>query len=99
MTPKFDHLSIGKRDADCYDVYFKPGHGDKRPGGRVAALRSEYTQDAQGVRTAIPGTWGIRWEHHKDDGSYDRDFPKEIEALRFGSVHEAFAFYVGQVLL
>lgn len=99
MKPKFDHLSIGKRDADCYDVYFSPRAGDDRHGGRVAALRAEFTQDAQGKRTAIPGTWHIRWEHRDADGKFDRDFPKDVEALRFGSVHEAFAFYVGQVLL
>lgn len=100
MPPKFSYLSISKRDADCYDVYFRGGpNGAPHPDGRVAALRADFTEDAVGIRTATPGTWRIRWEHCGSDGRFDRDFSPAVEALRFGSVHEAFAFYCGQVLV
>jgi hypothetical protein len=90
---KTDGLSIFKRDADCYDI--------TSDGGRVAALRAEFTEDAAGERTATPGTWRIRWENRTTDGlrSFAHDVPPAVEALRFGTVHEAFAFYCGQVLL
>jgi len=91
MIPKFSYLSITKRDADCYDVY----DGDRR----VAALRSEFTEDEKYERTAIPGTWRIRWEHRNAEDKFDIDFPAEIANLRFNSVYEAFGFYCGQVLL
>lgn len=101
--PQFDNLSIGKRDADCYDVYYHKGFNSGHPSGRVAALRSEFTTDeATGARTATPGTWSIRWEHHSADTNYERvakDIPKEIEGLNFQSVHEAFAFYCSRVLI
>jgi hypothetical protein len=69
MLLHLDHLSISKRDADCYDVYHQPSRVPAKPGEkkvgthRVAAIRSEFTEDAQGRRTMIPGTWHIRWEH------------------------------------
>ena len=86
---KKSYLSIGKRDADCYDVY----DGDSR----VAALRSEFTEDENHERTAIPGTWRIRWEHRDKNDRYAPQDPA-ISGLKFGSAHEAFAFYCGQVL-
>lgn len=82
-------LSIWKRDADCYDVTTRAG--------RVAALRSDFTEDERGTRTAIPGTWRVRWEHHDADGHYIEQ-PQDIQGLHFASVYEAFAFYCGQVL-
>lgn len=94
---KRDHLSIGKRDDDCYDVY-----DDK---ARIAALRADFTTDeATGERTVIPGTWAIRWEFN--DGVAEAyfpngrriDMPDAITFLSFGTVHEAFAFLCGQVL-
>ncbi|UTC29730.1 hypothetical protein BAJUN_01000 [Bajunvirus bajun] len=102
--PKFHGLSIGKRDADCYDVYYSgPRIGQEgHPGGRVAALRSSFTEDEKGERTATPGTWIIRWEHRDPDTKYERfqkDIPEAIESLRFESVHEAYAFYCSRVLL
>lgn len=93
---KRSHLSISKRDADCYDVY----DGDRR----VAALRSDFTEDAQRIRTMTPGTWIIRWEF-KDGQPTDLSaggswvkMPKEIEGLTFQTVHDAFAFFCSQVL-
>lgn len=83
------YLSIGKRDADCYDVC--------DTGGRCAALRSDFTEDEQGARASVPGTWRIRWEEHDVGGNYIRPDPA-IENLRFNTVTEAFAFYCGQVL-
>lgn len=82
---KFDYLAIGKRDADCYDV--------TDGSGRVAALRAEFIQGPGYERTMIPGTWQIRWE-----GPDHRTIPAAIEALRFNSAHEAFAFFCGQCL-
>ncbi|AXQ68809.1 hypothetical protein HOU00_gp316 [Caulobacter phage CcrPW] len=84
---RYDYLTINKRDADCYDVT----DGDRR----VAALRSAFTEDEKGKRTMIPGTWCIRWE--------GPDFRQDagrivLEALRFNTVHEAFAFFCGQCL-
>ncbi len=101
--PKFDHLSIGKRDADCYDVYYQGGIGNTgHPSARVAAIRSDFTTDeTTKARTATPGTWIIRWEHRDPATGYERfskDIPKEIEALTFNSVHEAFAFYCSRTL-
>jgi hypothetical protein len=88
---KTEGLSIFKRDADCYDVCSN--------GGRVAALRSDFTEHpTTRARTMIPGTWRIRWEHHDENGRFLRDTPEAIEKLKFGTVHEAFAFYCGQVL-
>jgi len=105
MLLKIDNLSIGKRDADCYDVYHHPSSlppkpGEKKVGShRIAALRSEYTEDDKGYRTATPGTWRIRWEHkYEGEDRFPNDIPKEIEALTFGTVHDAFAFYCSQVL-
>lgn len=111
MLLHVNNLSISKRDADCYDVYHKPNAlppkpGEKKVGShRVAALRSEYTHDEKGERIAIPGTWCIRWEHkyendYKDgERPFANDIPKAIEALRFQTVHDAFAFYCSQVLI
>jgi hypothetical protein len=84
MIEKRNGLSIWKRDADCYDV----SDGKER----IGALRSEFTEDEKRNRTMIPGTWGIRWE-----GSIREDF-KGWPDLRFGTAHEAFAFFCSQVL-
>lgn len=93
---KRTQLSISKRDADCYDVY----DGNRR----IAALRSDFTEDADRIRTMTPGTWIIRWEF-KDGvpteisagGSWVK-VPEAIEGLVFQSVHDAFAFFCSQVL-
>lgn len=82
---KIKGLSIGKRDADCYDV----SDGSRR----IAALRSEFTTDDKGERTAINGTWIIRWE-----GDGWRDKPGPMEGLKFTTVHAAFACLCEQVL-
>lgn len=86
---RFSSLAIFKRDADCYDVTNK--------GARVAALRSEFTEDPAGARTAIPGTWRIRWEHRDAKGDFIIPY-EPLAKLRFNSAIEAFAFYVSQVL-
>lgn len=106
MLLKLDHLSIGKRDADCYDVYHKPSMAPPAPGEkkvgthRVAAIRSDFTEDEKGNRTMVPGTWRIRWEHkYEGEDRFPNDIPKEIEGLKFQTVHDAFAFYCSQVLV
>ena len=90
-----NYLAISKRDADCYDVT----DGQER----VAALRADFTTDDKGNRTATPGTWRIRWEDSEGRAARAARFamikiPDRLEELRFQSVQEAFAFYVGQVL-
>ena len=82
---KIKGLSIGKRDADCYDVW------DGK--SRIAALRSEFTTEDNGDRTALNGTWIIRWE-----GDGYRDTPVPMDGLKFTTVHAAFAFLCDQVL-
>lgn len=60
------HLSITKRGGDCYDVW------DTKQ--RIAALRAEFTEE-NGVRTAVPRTWRIRWEipgHHAEFKLFDQ---------------------------
>lgn len=105
MLLHLDHLSISKRDADCYDVYHQPSRVPAKPGEkkvgthRVAAIRSQFTEDAQGRRTMIPGTWHIRWEHkYEGEDRFANDTPEAVEKLRFQTVHDAFAFYCSQVL-
>lgn len=90
---RYPYLSIGKRDADCYDVT----NGDER----VAALRSSFTEDDNGKRTAIPGTWIIRAEASlRQDPAMDALFNggEAANRLHFASVTEAFAFFCSQVL-
>jgi hypothetical protein len=109
MLLKLDHLSIGKRDADCYDVYHKPNMSPPAPGEkkvgthRVAALRADFTTPDPTKpyeRVATPGTWRIRWEHkYEGEDRFPNDIPKEIEGLSFQTVHDAFAFYCSQVLV
>lgn len=85
-----DYLSIGKRDADCYDV--SDGNG------RIAALRSDFTTDpSTGARTPIPHTWRIRWEFEDDDRRRIK-MPAYVADMTFRTVHEAFAFFCSQVL-
>lgn len=91
-------LDIFKRDEDCYDVT------DGKT--RVAALRADFDTDpANSERTVKPGTWTIRWEFTDGiaDGHYHNgrriDPPEAIANLHFGTVHEAYAFFISQVLL
>jgi hypothetical protein len=106
MLLSLDHLSIVKRDADCYDVVhgqrnFKPASSERQVyEGRVAAIRADFTEDAQRVRTMVPGTWRIRWEHqYEGEGRSALDVPQAVLDLRFQTAHEAFAFYCSQVLV
>lgn len=87
-------LSICKRDADAYDIFYEKGIDDTLKSGRVARLRAAFIEDARGVRKATPGTWRILW----DGDSLGMVLPEGLTDRDFESAQDAYSVFVAKML-
>ena len=87
-------LSICKRDADAYDIFYEKGGDDALKRGRVARLRAAFIEDARGARKATPGTWRLIWE----GDSLGMVLPEGLTNRDFESAQEAYSVFVSKML-
>ena len=91
---RLDGFSIGKRDADAYDIYYTRDIIDTFKSGRVARLRASFTLDDDGLRVATPGSWSILWE----GDSLGMVLPEGLTSINFETAQDAFSAFVQKML-